>query len=820
MNISFKRLSVLLTMLIVLTITGCFGDSNHDKSVEVTRDAKGVWFIKGGEYASYFNIFEAQGYAVATDRLWQAELYRRSARGRLAEVLGPSQLSTDIYMRTVGFSDEELNSQFDALDAESKEVINGYVAGFNKRIDEIKEDTSLLPFEFVAIGQSLGTTFLPETWSPSDVLAWLGLMLRNFDPEGIESRGQLDNATLLSELMVKYPVDYMDMFNDLRWVNDPEALTYIPSETMPEVAAVNGNKEVKTLNNALQKTGAVKPMVVAAASITSMRKNVEENLKKINAHVKMGSYAWVVSGEKTVSGNPVIYSGPQMGFSVPSIVLEGSINAGGLNVSGMTVAGIPGIIIGRTPHHAWSMQVGHAHTVDYYIESSEDVALHRMETIKVAGEADVILPVYRSSHGPIVNPIPYDPENYIPSAENPIVGWKYSHWGYEQYGVKAIMALAKAKSMDEFGEGIDQVPVSQHFCYADRDGNIAYWMSGRDPVRDAGEWRFPQGFLPGTPVLEWDATVLKERATDRNTSQQFYSGWNNKSSQAYENSSNAPVYYFGPFHRAHVIHEFLSGKTNLTFEDIRDLAPNIAATDSIRYGGNPWQFVDSFFSAIVQANATDVRLAAMNKLQGWDGHFIDGSLEEWINGTIRSEAWVLTDKWIREVIRLTFEDELATATLSYENQDLTVLFNTLLHLLKGETSGVTAQYNWFANLEDDQAPQTSENIVLTALDNVLESLGSSPWNVPRTIPGEREIVYTHDLIGKVHETSFGSRSTYAHCVELGSSGPVRIESMFPLGESGNITMDGYGTPVFDVNFFSMTPEFDGFAPRNFPLFNE
>lgn len=819
MNACLKKAVVFFTILFVLTIAGCSNGSDPDKSVKVSRDDKGVWFIKGGEYATYFNIFDAQGYAVATDRLWQAELYRRSARGRLAEILGSTQLSTDVYLRTVGFSDEELATQFDELDAESKEVINGYVAGFNRRIDEIKENTSLLPFEFVAVGQSLGTTFIPEAWTPSDVLAWTGLMMRNFDPEGMQSRGQLDNATLLSELMVKYPEDYMTLFNDLRWVNDPEALTYIPSGTATGLAAVNG-KATGNTSSPLKTTEAIKAMSIAANNITSAQKNVKSNLKRINAQVKMGSYAWVVSGEKTASGNPVIYSGPQMGFSVPSIVMEGSINAGGLNVSGMTVAGLPGIVIGRTPHHAWSMQVGHAHTVDYYIESAENVSLHRMETIKVAGEADVVLPVYRSSHGPIVNPIPYDPENYVPSAANPIVSWKYSHWGYEQFGIKAFIALARAQSMEEFGQGIDQVPVSQHFCYADRDGNIAYWMSGRDPVRSAGEWRFPQGFLPGVPAIEWETAVLKARSTDRNTEQQFYSGWNNKSSDAYDNSSNAPGYYFGPFHRAHFIHEYLSSHDDLTFEAIRDLAPNIAATDSIRFGGNPWEFVDLYFSNFVQANPTEERVAAMNKLEGWDGHFIDGNIEEWISGTIRSEAWVLTDKWIREVIRLTFEDELTTASSSYEDQDLTVLFNTILHLLKGEDSSVVAQYNWFTNLENIAGPQNAEAVVLTALDNVLDTLGASPWNVPRSIPGEREIVYSHDLIGEVHDTPFGSRSTYAHCVELGLSGPVRIESMFPLGESGNILMAEDGSPVFDTHFFSMTPEFDGFSPRVFPLFDE
>jgi hypothetical protein len=73
------------------------------------------------------------------------------------------------------------------------------------------------------------------------------------------------------------------------------------------------------------------------------------------------------------------------------------------------------------------------------------------------------------------------------------------------------------------------------------------------------------------------------------------------------------------------------------------------------------------------------------------------------------------------------------------------------------------------------------------------------------------------MLGQIHTTPFASRSTYAHCVELDTEGPVRIESMFPLGQSGTILMDGQGDPVFDPHFFSMTPEFDGFSPRPFAL---
>lgn len=795
--------------IVCLGLMGLVGACSSDNSsppppspkVETTRDAKGVWFITGEEGASLYNVFEAMGYAVATDRLWQAELYRRNARGRLAEIFGPDLLTSDIFMRTTAYSNQELQDSFAAFDSEVQSVINGYVAGFNRRIAEVNADDSLLPFEFKALGLSQ-----VDEWEYQDVLAWVSVLQRMFDPEAMDMT-QIDNMALYGGLAAAFPDSFQGMFEDLRWINDPDALTYIPlvaglpvSPAKPEDVSISKQKadEIPDLRAVAEKMG-------------KMRKDITESQKKINAYVKLGSYAWTVSGSKTASGNPIIYSGPQMGFSVPSIVLEGSIRGAGLNVSGMTVTGIPGIIIGRTPHHAWSMQVGHVHTVDYYLESPEAVTLNRTETIKVAGQDDVQLPVYRTIHGPVINPMPYDPETYVPDPSNPIISWKYSQWGKEFTYIKGGLDLARATSMDQFGEAIELVNFSIHYCYADIDGNIAYWMSGRDPVRPAGDYRFPQGFL-GT-ALEWDSSILIPRSTDRNTTKGFYSGWNNKSRPDYTSGYNATWVTFGPFHRAHVIDDYLSTHDNLTFEDLRDLALNIATTDSWEVGGgNPWKFVADDFKAAVEVDPTPDQQAALDLLAAWDAHFVAGGQSDWVAGTDRADAWILMDAWIREAIKLTFADELGTL---FEGQPTTVLFNALLHGLAGPSSGIVNNYNWFQNLSDPSAPQTADTIIVASLNTVLSTLGAKPWGTD----ARAVITYTHDMLGEVWEMPFASRSTYAHCVEFESSGPVRIESMFPLGESGNILMGEGGTPVFDDNFLSMTPVFDAFAPRDFPLFD-
>jgi len=788
-------ISLTLLIFLIVIFSGCSSSDSTPRAstVTTTRDAQGVWFIAGAPQDRLYDVFEAMGYAVASDRLWQGETFRRSARGRLAEIFGATQLNQDKLVRTTGYSDQELADGFAALGAEEKDVVNGYVAGFNRRIAEIRKDPSLLPFEFSAVGITSATL---EDWSYKDVLAWAVLMMRNFDVEA-QKTGQIDNAALYQGLALQYgAATGAKMFEDLRWLDDPSALTYIPNPVKVPLAV---SAAQATSTPLMENPPSFPDLRAVAAEISETREQIDENLKKINAYVKMGSYAWAIKGSKTATGQPMLYSGPQMGFTVPSIIGEGSIKAGGLNVSGMIITGLPAIVIGRTPHHAWSMQVGHAHTVDYYMEPAAAVTLHRTETIKVAGAADVSLPIYRTVHGPVINAAPP-------------ISWKYSHWGYEFKFIKAQLDLARATSMDQFGAAIENVPLSQHYTYVDRDGNIAYWMSGRDPVRPyGGEWRMPQGAV-GT-ALEWDSANLIPRSTDRNTSQGYYCGWNNKSRAGYPNSWNNAGYSFGAFHRAHVVDDYLAANNNLTYDQVKDLALNIATTDSFGGGGNPWKYVSSYFTTAVNT-APDApvaaRTAALALLAAWDGHFVDGGAASWATGTNRADAWMLMDAWIKEVINLTFEELDANTTIQKAKVN-GVLFNTLLHGLR--TGGVTNYYNWFQNA-DGTKPQTANAIIVKALDNVLVTLGAQPWGTAK----RGTIDFKHDMLGLVHQIPFSSRSTYAHVLEYGAAGPVKIKSMFPLGESGDIRVGGGGAPAFDANFKALTTAYDNFTYRDFPLF--
>jgi penicillin amidase len=788
----------------------------QDGPVTTTRDAQGIWFIEGG---SLYDVFEAMGYAVATDRLWQIDVFRRTSRGRLAEILGSAAVELDVPMRIMGYSNDELAAQFAALSPDGQTVIQAYVDGINRRVAEFNPVRLWrdMPFEYwlltiKSVLLSGGPPVLPSQWDTNDVLAWMTLMGRFFDGEGDwvnNDPAQPENFLLVQTLGAVYGAEGQAMFGDLRWVNDPSALTVVPSNgakaetgTQFQAPTVEG-VDLDALNDA----------------ITDMRARndrIRQLLEDVGAAVDFGSYAWSMSGEKTASGNPMLYSGPQMGFAAPTYVVEGSIRGGGLEISGMAVPGIPSIIIGRTPHHAWSMQTGHAHTVDFFLEAPETVDFHRMETINVFGGAPVMLPVFRSSHGPIISPMPYNPADPPPF----IFSWAYGPWGSEASNIETFLGLARAESMDEFNTAMENFSLSFHFNYIDRDGNFAYWMTGWDPIRAAGSIPlFPQ---MGDGSQEWTGE-FRPIVNDRNNPRGWYGGWNNKAALTYPNGTSNYGYYFGPFHRAHVIDEYLSSHDDVTFEEMRDLALNIATTDSITGGGNNWAFVADAFKAAVAANPSDDRNAAIAMLDAWDGHFVAGGESAWRFGAFRADAFVLQDAWIREVLRLTFEDEFMMAGMDSSEQPTSINYNVLLRALAGQTF-----YNWFQDKSGSGKPTTAEGIIILALDNVLADMGLGPYNVPRgTIPYKHDIFGLVPILGLIYDgTPASNRSTYAHAIEFDMNGPLRIESMIPLGQSGAMYYNGIydptspilTNPTFDPNFFSMVPVFDPFLHRPFPLF--
>ncbi len=796
-----KCVVVLILMMVALAVPAIA----EDPPVTTTRDARGVWFIEGG---SLYDVYEAMGYAVAKDRLFQLDLFRRQGDGRLSELLGPSQLQTDIGLRMFSYSDDELTQQYNNLSADAKTAVQAYVAGINRRIGEFYRGAWMqMPHEYWILSfQSVfldhAGAVLPTMWTVNDLLGWVVTLSRFFDPEGdfaSNNFGQLDNYILLQTLAAVYPTEYLAMFTDLRWVNDPGALTYIQSGSSSAEAAQSAQLKALSVSSLPDLSGIVDRLRTRAD-------NLNRSLEELNARVRMGSYAWAVSGDKTATGNPIVYSGPQMGFETPSIVVEGSIRGGGLEVSGMTVPGVPGIIIGRTPHHAWSMQVGHAHTLDYYLEAPQSVSLHRMETIKVLNGSDVTFPIFRSPHGPIVEPFPYDPNNPPPV----IVSWAYAHWGREASPIDAFLGLARAESIAEFDVGIEKIAVSQHFCYADRDGNIAYWMSGYDPIRAPGvDPRFPQ---IGDGTNEWTGARrprIHESTPRRATSA---AGTTRHRSTTSTRPTTTPTTSARPTGRTSSTSTCRPRRADLRrgprprpqhrhHRQLRQRRQHLVLRGRRlqgRGGGGP---LDDRTAAIAMLDAVGRSLRRRRSVSvahrslprrrlGAAGRVDQGGPAPDLRGRVHDGG---------SQLRRPAEDPQLQRAAARPRRTR-CLDSDLLQLVPGQA--------------DSGKPDTPAGIIVQALDNVIDSIGLGSYNVARG-----EIVYRHPIFGVFWQDAVLEPFHLRPLRGVRQQRPGADREHVPARRVGRVLLHGTFTPTIDPHMFSMAPVFDPFMPRPFPLFD-
>ena len=195
--------------------------------VKIVRDDFGVPHIFA---ETDRGLFEAYGYVVAQDRLWQLELNRRAARGELAEVFGPGFLGADTAVRTVGYTEAELAAQFATLPLEEQARFQFYADGINRFIGELVVDPSFpfnLPLELLAL-----SIIPPDPWTTTDSVAFGAFAIRRFGEIGGR---ELRNQALLDSLITAHGLeDGLAIFDDVRWVNDPDAPVTVPTRGRTE----------------------------------------------------------------------------------------------------------------------------------------------------------------------------------------------------------------------------------------------------------------------------------------------------------------------------------------------------------------------------------------------------------------------------------------------------------------------------------------------------------------------------------------------------------------------------------------------------------
>ena len=507
--------------------------------VIVTFDSLGVPNISASNLA---DLFFAQGYVTAQDRLWQMDMTRRFASGDLSVILGPKYLKYDREQRILGLRQVAEKAAAE-IDPEERARFEAYAAGVNAYIEQHRKT---LPLEFCFLG------YAPHVWTATDSLL-IGLSMTEFLNHGLY-KDKLEKEKVLAKLGSEMTAD---LFVNTSWRDHPPGVdgsnieNEIPQESSPDEEeqgpkatsgdarrdlALKGEPQLprlrrpKTAASARNDSTAGHAHALPSARMpigglrlrtTPTRKNEsawccaqDDNILREIADelVRPGSNNWVVSGAHTASGKPLLSNDMHLDLELPNVWYEAHLTAGNFDVVGVTLPGMPYVIVGHNRRIAWGFTNLGPNVEDVYIEKfneSGDYLTpqgwvkpdHRQEIIRVKGESEVTLDVETSRHGPIITAI-------IPG-ENRKLALKWTALDPATLHIP-FFAVNSAKNWLELQAALAHFGApGQNVVYADVDGNIGYQATGFVPTRAMGDNDVP---VPGDDdAHEWTGYVPYEQ---------------------------------------------------------------------------------------------------------------------------------------------------------------------------------------------------------------------------------------------------------------------------------------------------------------------
>ncbi|MGH3347683.1 MAG: penicillin acylase family protein [Nocardioides sp.] len=468
-----------------------------ESSVTVVRDEHGIPQLYGDSVA---DLMRAQGFVHAQERFFEMDVRRHVTSGRLSELFGETAVETDTFIRTLGWR-EVAEREVALLDPDTRVAFEAYADGVNAYLDQ--RSPTDLALEYTVL-RATGLDYEPEPWTTADSLAWMKAMA--WDLRG-NMTDEIDRVLALSE-------------------NDPERVaelypSYDPQRFAPIVsrgAVVDGVFDQEaTGGTRFPQRPAYLASDTAVDALARVRDRVTALPTFLGVGDGIGSNSWVVDGEHSTTGAPILANDPHLGVTMPGVWMQLGLHCRTvsadcpLDVSGFTFSGMPGVIIGHNADIAWGFTNLSPDVSDLYLEKVEgDQWLHdgrrrdlhvREEVIRVRDADDVTIRVRSTAHGPLVSDA-LDEYAEVGELAQP------EHPGREdrEYAVSlawtalqpaatadAILQLNTAGTWDEFRDAASSFAVpSQNLVYADRDGHIGYQAPGRIPIRQSGN----DGYLP------------------------------------------------------------------------------------------------------------------------------------------------------------------------------------------------------------------------------------------------------------------------------------------------------------------------------------
>ncbi len=436
--------------------------SGLNQPVHVYRDANGIPHIVA---ANDHDLYLASGFVTAQDRLWQLELIRLTVRGELATMIGDTARHVDRFMRTLEFHSLG-QTLFDHASEKSKEVISAYVTGVNAFIRQAK---GRYPVEFVLLNHE------PSLWTPADVTAYGRLMAW-----GLSLSWYVEwTAEMIREKLG--PARAAELFGDY-----PSA--------WPTILSPKDFQFSRALNFFKQANDQLRAFLSWRGS-------------------GFGSNNWVVSGQKSTTGKPLLANDPHLALANPSVWYALQLTAPGVNVTGFSLVGAPGVILGHNEHVAWGFTNVMADDADFFVEqiNPADSSLYRVgekwekltsipdSVVSRSGKVFVFTR-RRTRHGPVVSDV-----NKLMRQTGRIVSLRWT--GQELSDeTAAVYEMNRAKTAKEFVRALRKYrSPAQNIVFADDQGNIGYWCTGAIPIRTGFSGAYP---VDGSNVkLSWKGMI-------------------------------------------------------------------------------------------------------------------------------------------------------------------------------------------------------------------------------------------------------------------------------------------------------------------------
>lgn len=560
------------------------------RAVSVARDKWGTPYLRA---ESLEDLYFAQGYVTAQDRLWQMDLLRRAAAGELAEIFGKDRLEYDRQQRNFGFRQVAERAR-STSPPEATTALDAYARGVNACIES---HADRLPLEFHLL------QYKPKPWTPVDSLLIGKLMTQVLSSSWERDlfRGfvatQFDEKTRDELLPETSEFDQILVGSDLPVTAEKSALplkTALPS--IDRTLFARGKQTAETLTNTLTDLGIAGGMA--------------------------GSNNWVIGPQRSTTGKPILANDPHLAHVIPSIWYLVSLQAAPeqWHVAGVAFPGIPGVVIGHNDRIAWGVTNFWADVQDLYVEQFDPAHPARYRAGDGWQEAEMrkeIILVRRSLLSSASDSVEHD---VIVTRHGPIIADREGKKLALQWtalspddAIVTFSKLARARNWNEFTDGLREYPSpTQNFVYADVEGNIGYYVAGHIPIRKSGDGSVP---YDGTgDAGEWIRMIpFEEMPHLYNPAKGWLATANNRLA-----GSDYPYFmsheWVAPY-REKRINDLIAEKAKLSAEDVRNIQADVYSIQDHHFA----QMVARFLAGSPRANEPKIRdmRSALDAFDGW-----------------------------------------------------------------------------------------------------------------------------------------------------------------------------------------------------------